>query len=78
MNNITIDGSSFAVIHQIPGVLNHTSLPKGSDGEVIYPDFNSESACKAYLKAHPVVETSYNVNTSESGEEISRQKIVVR
>ena len=78
MNNITIDGSSFAVIHQIPGVLNHTTLPKGSDGQVIYPDFNSESQCKAYLKAHPVVETKYNVNTTESGEEISRQKIVVR
>ncbi len=29
MNNITIDGSSFAVIHQIPAVLNHTALVNG-------------------------------------------------
>ena len=50
MNNITISGSSFAVIHQIPGVLNHTSLSKGTDGEYVYPDFTSESACKAYLE----------------------------
>ncbi|MBQ8051682.1 MAG: hypothetical protein IJ197_08955 [Bacteroidaceae bacterium] len=29
MNGITIDGTSFAVIHQIPGVLNHTQLVNG-------------------------------------------------
>ncbi len=29
MNGITIDGSSFAVLHQINGVLNHTTLVNG-------------------------------------------------
>lgn len=29
MNGITINGSSFAVIHQIPSVLNHTELKNG-------------------------------------------------
>ena len=50
MNNFVIEGSSFAVIHQIPGVLNHTALNKNKEGEFVYPDFNSVSECKAYLK----------------------------
>jgi len=46
MNGITIDGSSFAVIHQIPNVLNHTSLVDGRyDSE-----WATESNCKRYLK----------------------------
>ncbi len=46
MNGITIDGSSFAVIHQIPGVLNHTELTNGRyDGA-----WATESNCKSYLK----------------------------
>ncbi|MBO4905759.1 MAG: hypothetical protein J5486_01835 [Bacteroidaceae bacterium] len=48
MNNLQIQGSSFAVIHQIDGVLNHTSLD--ADGK--YPDFKKMSVgeCKRYLQ----------------------------
>ncbi len=47
MNSITIDGSSFAVIHQIPGVLNHTSLsPEGRYDST----WATTSSAKKYLK----------------------------
>lgn len=46
MNGITIDGSSFAVIHQIPGVLNHIKLTNGRhDGT-----WKTASDAKKYLK----------------------------
>ena len=46
LNRITIDGSSFAVIHQIDGVLNHTTLSNGRY-EV---NWNTPAAAKMYLK----------------------------
>lgn len=46
MNGITIDGSSFAVIHQIPGVLNHTAPVDGRYDST----WSSVSECKKYLK----------------------------
>ena len=46
MNGITIDGSSFAVIHQVNGVLNHTTLSNGRY-EV---NWNTPAAAKKYLK----------------------------
>ena len=55
MNNIVLQSSSFAVIHQIDGVLNHTKLNGGR-----YPDFSSTSECKAYLRQHPIVDTEYD------------------
>ena len=52
MNNILIQGSSFAVIHQIDGVLHHTA-------HYPYPDFDNEEECKAYLRNFPIVDTKY-------------------
>ncbi len=53
MNGITIQGSSFAVLHQINGVLNHTPLID-SDGDGVANDYginwNSPTACKRYLQ----------------------------
>ncbi|MBQ8969366.1 MAG: hypothetical protein IJ064_06520 [Bacteroidaceae bacterium] len=46
MNGITIDGSSFAVIHQLPGVLNHTELVNGRYDSA----WSSVSNAKKYLK----------------------------
>ena len=46
MNGITIDGSSFAVIHQIPGVLNHTALVNGRHDST----WATPSEAKRYLK----------------------------
>ncbi len=46
MNGITIDGSSFAVIHKIPGVLNHIKLTNGRhDGT-----WQTASEAKKYLR----------------------------
>ena len=75
MNNITIQGSSFCVIHKIPGVLNH--LPLTADGKYGL-DWNNPSACKAYLDHFPVVETNYNVSSTPEGFEVSRKKIAIR
>ncbi len=45
MAGITIDGSSFAVLHQIDGVLNHTTLTDGRyDGTWATP-----TSCKKYM-----------------------------
>ena len=46
MNGITIDGSSFAVIHQIPGVLNHKALEGGRHDS----QWKSVKAAERYLK----------------------------
>ncbi|MCD7720707.1 MAG: hypothetical protein LUI09_00580 [Prevotellaceae bacterium] len=46
MAGITIDGSSFAVLHQIDGVLNHTTL-EGGRYDSTWAD---ESSCKRYLE----------------------------
>ena len=46
MNGITIDGSSFAVLHQIPGVLNHTKLKGGRYDS----DWATTEAAVKYLK----------------------------
>ena len=56
MNNIIIQGSSFCVIHQIPGVLKHTAMVKNKQGEDVYFDFNDTAACKAYLQKHAIPE----------------------
>ena len=59
MNNIIIQGSSFCVIHQIPGVLNHAQLNKRGDGTIIWPwdaDADANNNCKAYLKKHAIPE----------------------
>ncbi len=46
MSGITIDGSSFAVLHQISGVLNHTTLEGGRYDST----WATESSCKKYMK----------------------------
>ena len=46
MNGITIDGSSFAVLHQIPGVLNHTALKNGRHDS----KWETNEAAVKYLK----------------------------
>ena len=56
MNNIIIQGSSFCVLHQIPGVLKHTPMVKNKQGEDVYFDFNNTAACKAYLLKHAIPE----------------------
>ena len=53
MNNIIIQGSSFAVIHQINGVLNHKPLKTDGTYDI---DFNDENQCKAYLKEFAIPE----------------------
>lgn len=49
MTNITLDASSTAVLHLIPGVLNHAAL--GTDGKhtIIW---SSPSSCRKYLKRY--------------------------
>ncbi|MCR5179896.1 MAG: hypothetical protein K6C30_01600 [Bacteroidaceae bacterium] len=75
MNNIIIQGSSFCVIHQIPGVLNHTALDANGQYGL---NWNDASECKAYLSKYPIVDTNYDVQTAGDGEEIARKKIVIR
>lgn len=50
MNGITLQASSFAVIHLINGVLNHTDLVNGK--HVI--DWNNPEACKRYIRRYGV------------------------
>lgn len=50
MNGITIDGSSFAVIHQIGGVLNHTSLVNGRYDST----WATAASAKEYLKRYAI------------------------
>ena len=45
MNGITIQGSSFAVVHLINGTLKHTDK---------MPDFSNMHDCKRYLKRYPI------------------------
>ena len=45
MNGITIQGSSFAVVHLINGTLKHTNK---------MPDFSNMHDCKRYLKRYPI------------------------
>ncbi len=75
MNNIVIQGSSFCVVHQIPGVLNHTALDANGHYAI---DWDNASECKAYLNRFPIVDTKYDIQTATDGEEISRKKIVIR
>ena len=46
MNMITLQGSSFAVIHLIPGVLNHTPLVNGKYAI----NWDDPAACKRYVQ----------------------------
>ncbi len=50
MTNISIEGSSYAVVHQIPGTLNHTDLVDGK--HVI--TWESAASCRAYLKRYGI------------------------
>ena len=50
MNGVTLQASSFAVIHLINGVLNHTDLVNGK--HVI--DWNNPEACKRYIRRYGV------------------------
>lgn len=50
MNGVRIEGSSFIVIHQIPGVLNHTAL--SADGR--YPDFTDLEEARKYAKRYAI------------------------
>ncbi|MCQ2222299.1 MAG: fasciclin domain-containing protein [Bacteroidaceae bacterium] len=50
MNGIKISGSSFAVIHQIPTVLNHTEMQGGRYDST----WASSSAAKKYLKRYAI------------------------
>ena len=57
MNNLLLQGSSFAVIHQIDGVLNHVPLlDKDGDGvgETYGINWNSPAACKRYLQQYAI------------------------
>ena len=71
MNNIVLQSSSFAVLHQIDGVLNHTKLNSGK-----YPTFSSTSECKSYLRAHPLVDIQYD--TPAPGETRKTKRAVIR
>ncbi len=51
LSGLKIQGSSFAVIHQIPGILNHT--PLGENGQHII-NWDDESSCRAYLKRYAI------------------------
>ena len=55
MNNIVLQSSSFAVIHQINGVLNHIPLVDGRYDST----WADASSCKKYLRqfAVPKVDT---------------------
>lgn len=58
MNNIVLQSSSFAVIHQINGVLNHTKLVDGRHDST----WATPATCKRYLKYHsnhPIKEHPY-------------------
>ncbi|MDE5980762.1 MAG: hypothetical protein K2G61_02210 [Bacteroidaceae bacterium] len=50
MQSVQIESSSFAVIHQIPGVLNHVDL-KGGTYESLW---QTESNCRRYLKRYAI------------------------
>ncbi len=50
MNGKTIESSSFAVIHQIPGVLNHTELTNGRYDNT----WATASNCRKYLKRYAI------------------------
>ena len=50
MNNIVLQSSSFAVIHQISGVLNHVPLVNGRYAST----WADASSCKRYLKEFEV------------------------
>lgn len=51
MNNISIDASSFTVIHQINGVLNHTKLSE--DGKYVI-NWNNPTEVKRYLRKYQI------------------------
>lgn len=51
MNGISIIGSSFAVIHQIDGVLNHTALGAGGRYEI---DWENQAEVKRYLRKYQI------------------------
>ena len=71
MNNIVVQSSSYAVVHQIDGVLNHTRLENGR-----YPKFDTESECKAYLRQHPIVDVEYDEPMGDTMRKV--KKCVIR
>ncbi len=50
MNNIVLQSSSFAVLHQINGTLNHTPLVNGRHDST----WATPAACKSYLRKHAI------------------------
>lgn len=52
LNNIVLQSSSFAVIHQIDGVLCHTPLVGGRYDS----NWATPSACKRYLQRYPITD----------------------
>ncbi len=50
MNDIALYTSSFAVIHQINGTLNHTKLVNGRHDST----WATPASCKRYLKNHAI------------------------
>lgn len=50
MNAVQIETSSFAVMHQIPGVLNHVELKDGTYESL----WQTESNCRKYLKRYAI------------------------
>lgn len=71
MNNIVVQSASYAVIHQIDGVLNHTHLENGQ-----YPRFDTVSECKAYLRQHPIVDIEYDEPVGDTMRKV--KKCVIR
>ncbi|MBQ9286227.1 MAG: hypothetical protein IJ209_08115 [Bacteroidaceae bacterium] len=53
MNNIVLQSSSFAVIHQIDGVLNHEPLVNGRHDSA----WADAASCKRYLRKHALPKT---------------------
>ena len=70
MNNIVLQSSSFAVVHQIGGVLNHKLNNDGT-----YPDFDSTTECKRYLQQFPIVDAEYDEVAPESFRKAKRAVI---
>ena len=54
LNNVVLQRSSFAVVHQIDGVLNHKALVGGRHDS----DWATPSACKKYLKRFAIPNAS--------------------
>lgn len=69
MNNIVLMSSSFAVIHQINGVMNHTALVNGRyDSE-----WATTGSCKKYLKKHALPTNDFILKKKEQLHQLLRK-----